>query len=261
MKLTLIIPDIHLKCELADRIIYSVGADEIIFLGDYFDNYGDDPTSVGNTCDWLCKSVTFPNRIHLFGNHDMHYAFASKYFQCSGYEQWKYFYINDRVPRNVWDKLKYYHVLDDTWLLSHAGIHNKYIQNMKFKTQKEFLQKISNMLDSEIVQGHRNNSWIFHSGFGRGGNQYAGGITWCDYELEFEPTVGLNQILGHTPVPPTDRWKVIHNGKLIENVPTDEIDYKDITKSYNLDLDSRGNFHWATWDGKNIKIYNRIEHL
>ena len=85
----LIIPDIHLKWERVNRVINHVGADEIIFLGDYFDDFNDTPEQVDEMVSWLEHSAKQPNRIHLFGNHDMHYAFSDAGFQCSGFEQWK----------------------------------------------------------------------------------------------------------------------------------------------------------------------------
>ena len=43
MKRTLIISDIHLRWKLVDNIINEESPDEIIFLGDYFDDFGDTP--------------------------------------------------------------------------------------------------------------------------------------------------------------------------------------------------------------------------
>ncbi len=40
---TLILPDLHLKVEQADKIIKHVGADKIICVGDVFDDFGDNP--------------------------------------------------------------------------------------------------------------------------------------------------------------------------------------------------------------------------
>lgn len=266
MKITLIIPDLHLRWEQAEKIIKHVGSDEIIFLGDYFDDFGDDAQSVGETADWLEHSVTLPNRIHLFGNHDVHYAFPQPHFQCSGYEQWKHFMIRDRYPTNkVWDKLKWYHVLDGKFLLTHAGLHKFYLpdQIKALRTDRPaFLKAITEYLDEEIIKDHRNKGWALHAGHSRGGMQRVGGITWCDFEREFYPIQGLNQILGHTPqrfgvanwcywdgenqvqYNPSNNWKIKSES------------FDDVGKSYNLNLDVSGNTHWAVWNGKTFKFGN-----
>src|ERR1041385_7456274 len=126
-KCTLILPGIHHKWELAEEIISKVKHDNVICVGDYYDDFNDTPEMVQDTCDWLVSSVSKPNRIHLFGNHDMGYAFSNRNLQCSGYEQWKYFIIHDLVPRSTWDKLKWYYILDNTWLITHAGLHNLFL--------------------------------------------------------------------------------------------------------------------------------------
>ena len=137
-KITLIIPDLHLKWKQAEKIIASVGADEIILLGDYFDDFNDDPASVKETCEWLEASVAKPNRIHLFGNHDQHYAYPYRSFQCSGYAQWKYFIIHDSINPKLWDKVKWFHFLDNRWLLCHGGLHELNVPPniTKFRTNR-----------------------------------------------------------------------------------------------------------------------------
>jgi hypothetical protein len=270
MKITLIIPDIHHKVDEAEKIIKHVGADEIIFLGDYFDDFNDDAEMVNHTCDLLEASVEQPNRIHLFGNHDIHYAYTNREFVCSGYEQWKYFIIHDHLNRKTWDKLKFYHFLDETFLLSHAGLHKSHVPANIIKlseNRKKFYSEIENHLNTEIIKGFRNESWIFHAGHSRGGNQAIGGITWCDYDKEFYPVKGLNQILGHTPqgfgkarwchadekdrvtVRPVDLWT------------PDPKTFKNTNISLNVDLDVQGNMHWAVWNGSTLTFGNVLDDM
>ena len=273
-KITLIIPDLHHRWEQAEKIIASVGADEVIFLGDYFDDFDDTAEMVNATSDWLIESVQKPNRIHLFGNHDQHYAFPYKSFQCSGYQQWKYFITHDIVKSNTWDKVKWFHFLDDQWFLCHAGLHNLNLPNdiKKLRTDRpKFHAELASYLNAEIIKGFQNGangtgSWILNAGRGRGGMQRVGGITWCDYHQEFFPVRGLNQIMGHTPQMQGPKWCILENDPHREEgrvayrpydlwTPTPE-GLNNPQQSTNICLDVHGNTHYAVWDGKKLKIGN-----
>lgn len=261
--LTLILPDIHHRIELAEKIIKAVDPDQTVMIGDYFDDWNDTPEMVKNTTEWIEYSVNKPDRILCFGNHDLMYAFANRSFQCSGYEDWKYYIIHDTLDgKKVWDKFKYYYILDNTWFISHAGLHKfnlpQSISDL-YLDRSLFLNKISTYLDEEIIKGHRNESWIFRAGYSRGGNQRVGGITWCDFDREFNPIRGLNSICGHTPDSMV-RW-----ANLSENDPKvkfiRDVDFspsiKDINNpqnSFNLCLDTNTG-HYATWNGKKLTVH------
>jgi hypothetical protein len=269
----LIIPDLHHRWEYAERIIAAVGADVNILLGDYYDDFNDTPEMVRDTCEWLEASVEKSNRIHLVGNHDIHYMYPYRNFQSSGYEQWKYFIIRDMVPQAVWDKLAWFHILDDRWLLSHAGLQAHHVPNniSNFTgNQSEKIKRVAEWLNTTILDGLRNgatgeNSWIFHAGIARYGNQRIGGIIWCDHSKEFVPSSGLWQIYGHTPQHNEPSWWIRTNGKT-ELVPPykfqfslDNIVYSP-KDSYNLCLDVWKNMHYAIWDGTTMTIreYNEL---
>src|SRR6266705_1062443 len=126
----LIIPDIHTRCGIAEKIVkhHQNDVDKVVFLGDYFDDFGDDPRLASETADWFRHSVNQPNRIHICGNHDVHYWFKDcNEIRCSGYEQFKSIAINDIVTKKDWEKLIFHYVIDDKWLLSHAGVHPTWI--------------------------------------------------------------------------------------------------------------------------------------
>src|SRR5690348_13981401 len=97
-KITLILPDIHHRIDTANKVIQSVNADQVICTGDAFDDFNDTPEMVEATCEWLIWFVRHPNYVFIRGNHDCHYEYTYRNFQCSGYEQWKYFMIHDIVP-------------------------------------------------------------------------------------------------------------------------------------------------------------------
>lgn len=246
----------------------------MLFLGDYFDDFGDTPEMVKDTCEWLEASVNKPNRIHLFGNHDQHYAYTYRTFQCSGYEQWKYFIIHDTLPKEVWDKLKWYHFLDDRWLLTHAGLHKFNLPDSikKLRTDRpKFNKEIAEYLDNEIRKGFQDGanskgSWVFNAGAARWGHQRVGGITWCDFERELFPIKGLNQIVGHTPQMQSPRWCVLEKDPLngdgkVAYRPSElyvpSLKWLDDPElSHNICLDVHGNTTWATWNGKNLVLGN-----
>lgn len=195
----MIVPDIHLKWKRAEEAIREEGPDQIIFLGDYFDDFDDTPLQNFECAVWLRKSLEDPKRIHLFGNHDLMYAYPTRSLRCSGYSDDKYTVINTELGFRDWSKLKFHVWLDD-WLLTHAGLDLSYLpRNMKIG------KKFKNWLVEEEAKAHRalnvqEPHWFYGAGQARGGRYPTGGIVWCDYLREFQPIPGLKQIFGHTPV-------------------------------------------------------------
>ena len=121
---TLVIPDIHNHTEEAEIQIEKYPADRVVFLGDYFDNFGDTAAIAKRTAKWLKQSLRNPNRIHLWGNHDLWYAFPGNRQICwigSGFTPEKREAIDKTITTDDWAKLK--PVVDiDGIVLSHAGI-------------------------------------------------------------------------------------------------------------------------------------------
>jgi hypothetical protein len=216
----------------------------------------------------MVNFVSNPNNILIAGNHDVHYKYPYRVFRCSGYEDWKYYIINDIVNQNIWNKLKWYYILDDKWLLTHAGLHRNHLpEEINMLNGKEQLTAIGEYLDNSIIRGLRdaaNNkeSWILSAGKSRGGFQKFGGITWVDWNSEFIPTEGLHQIVGHSP------QTYGHSSWLIQDTPTSKPYFKliddfksenlifDTNKSYNLCLDVWKNMHYAIWNGNKLSIHS-----
>src|ERR1035437_7799588 len=267
MTKTLIVPDIHCEWEKAEKIMTKIDADVIVQLGDTFDSVDDNPELVKETAEWFVYSVNQPNRIHLMGNHSQNYAFNYSCLRCSGYAQWKYFIIHELVPKDAWDKVKWYYWLDNKWLLTHAGLHKTNIPPSisELRTNRpKYIKEISNYLDHHTQEGIRlaasgQSSWILNAGYARYGSQKVGGITWCDHRQEFQPSKGLWQIYGHTPQRGEPSWWVEKANKL-DLISSSKfqfsIDKVSISSddSYNLCLDVSGNLHYAVWDGKSLVI-------
>ena len=261
--ITLILPDLHLRHEQAEQIIKYVKPDKIIFLGDYFDDFNDNPDMVKETADWLSWSIHQPNRIYIAGNHDIQYAFANRYFKCSGYEQWKDFIINDIVTNKDWNKLVFYYFLDNKFLLTHAGLHKLHVPNHildLYKNRDKFYEALDQYLHEEVIKGFHNEGWIFKAGNARGGFQRVGGITWCDTK-EFYPIIGLHQIFGHTPQQYGEAvwikqdsinskpYNKLHNRTALSLKKINNTDC-----SYNLCLDVWKDPHYAIWDGETLIV-------
>lgn len=196
-ELTLIIPDIHLQYKRAENIIKHVSPDKTVFLGDYFDDFGDDYRDNLITAEWLKNSLKDPSRIHLFGNHDVSYAFGDKRYFCSGYETGKDYAINSVMTPEDWKKLLLYTKVGD-YYCSHAGLQEAIFKNnANGRDVDTFLQEECNKA-LDIAFANKDPHYLLGAGKSRGGFLRYGGIIWCDAN-EFRPIRGIKQIFGHTP--------------------------------------------------------------
>ena len=182
----LVIPDIHLQHEKAQRIIDMHEVDEVVLLGDYFDNWNDGPDSNRETAKWLKDALD--RYTCLMGNHDQSYRFGKRH-RCSGYTWYKQVAINSVMMPADWDKLQLL-VERDGWYLSHAGWHRHFgaidpeVLGLALDVAKR---------DGTVVP-------ILGVGWERGGDQVYGGVTWCDWD-EFQPPARTKHLVGHTKGP------------------------------------------------------------
>ena len=196
---TLIISDIHNRINWIEHALKlykeKLNYDEIVFLGDYFDSFEDNPEIAENTANWLRNSLEDPSRIHLIGNHDMPYMCPNNNSQwCPGFSHQKLKRIQPAMS-GYWHMLRpaYY---TQGWLLSHAGFPIELSTNpiKGILTPEELVEKAE--LDLNLVKGGLP-APLFLPGY-RLGEATIGGITWCDWNDEFVPIPGINQIVGHT---------------------------------------------------------------
>jgi hypothetical protein len=267
----LIIPDIHNRIDVAEKIIGSVKPDQTIFLGDVFDDFHDTPDIARKVAMWFRESVHRSDRIHLVGNHDTHYWFKdNSALRCSGYEYAKSIAINDIVTLKEWEKLKWFHVIDDTWLLSHAGFHPSILGGDAFhplELSTSTLKHVVKRLNRDVKEANKalyakGGHWFTRPGFSRSSSPFYGGLTWCDWNDEFIPIKGVNQIVGHTPsrritwknVEKGDtRWKQVY----LENnvVPVFAKD-----TSYNICLDTHpGSQYYAIYEHGKLQIHKTCD--
>ncbi|RNJ76937.1 MAG: hypothetical protein D9C04_05085 [Nitrosopumilus sp. B06] len=191
-KRLLIIPDIHNKTTRAEEMIMMVEPDHTIFLGDYFDSFGDSYMEADDTARWLKKSLEKPDRTHLVGNHDLSYMTPNPYLKCSGYDGAKYKTIAEHCID--WKKLVLYCQINDDWLCTHAGLSKRFCDSFDGNIHdilESSARDLSTIHDSDAPHP------FFQVGKLRGGTKSVGGILWCDYD-EFEDIPGIRQIFGHT---------------------------------------------------------------
>ena len=260
---TLILSDIHNRSHIAEHIISSEKPDKIIFIGDYFDSYGDElnPDLTRETAKWFAWSINQPNRIHLAGNHDIAYWFpGNKYLWCPGFNHIKLLAVQEYVRSADWRKLQFYHNLDDKWLLSHAGVHPYWTRCCRpGEILRSDISKIEQFLQQEsekflIAAGRNEHHWFVEWSRARSGTLHPGGLLWNDFSGDFHAILGVNQLVGHTHGK-QPRWIYRDNNDYrqkwhegvdlnVENLPS---------TSYNLCLDT-GLQEYAIWNGTKLTI-------
>ena len=207
MKKTLVIGDIHNKYYIVDRFLTKLNYQfieenedkQIIFVGDYFDDFHDDSADAKAMALWLKDSLTKPNRIHLMGNHDYHYMIKPKgSAYCSGFSSEKYDAINEILTDEDWQKIKYFHSENNYWF-SHAGIARYWFEHpLLGVTEETITTAIQKAFYALKARKFEDVECIYGADYFRGGPHPKGGLLWNDWRnSEFYD--GITQIFGHTP--------------------------------------------------------------
>lgn len=198
----IVVPDVHLKHHLVDEFLKSVTYKKIIFLGDYFDDFGDDPYQNEDTAKWLRKSIYKDNRVHLIGNHDLPYMFNGQGYYCSGYTNVKNKFINEILKEQDWRQLKLYHleqINGVNWLFTHAGFTRQWTTKKNADSPLNILVNEEEVFNYSFDHGITEYTNMFSACSPLSGGSHAhSGILWCRLK-EFTPIKGLNQMFGHTP--------------------------------------------------------------
>ena len=214
MNSVIAIGDIHNNWVIAEEIASKYEeTHRIIFMGDYFDNFGDSAIDAEQTARWLKESLSKPNRIHLLGNHDINYApyahrkskvGVEQIYSCSGYHPAKGDAIDRVLSKNDWDKINVSYYTNQFWY-SHAGLHpfwfSKPMVGMTDGTIQEKLDKIEQDIKSRTFSNE-----LGGAGRCRGGCHRVGGLLWRDHIQEsydgsyWNDSSGIKQVCGHTPL-------------------------------------------------------------
>lgn len=175
---TIIISDLHQRHNWIEKFLEKTPHDEVVFLGDYFDDFDDTPEETKETAKWLKKSLKIPNRIHLLGNHDSHYRFPGlRKWRCAldnqETQEKKEKAISAIMSPQDWEKIIPSYQTQG-WLLSHAGV-PKGTKNAEkiLKTDIKFAKRGVHRKTLKTT-------------------------IWGKYR-DFIPTRHLNQIFGHSP--------------------------------------------------------------
>lgn len=188
---SLIIGDIHDQTDLVDLILKENESkyEEVVFLGDYFDSFENGAATARKTAVWLKESIKKPNRIHLLGNHDVHYKhMKSILVRGSGYSRKKAEAVNEVLNWDDWNKLKPFYS-SQGFIFSHAGFHQNVLHPFKGLDFDYF---------DKMYKENGLYSSLYAIGPARGGIDPVGGIFWLDWQFEFKPIKGINQVVGHT---------------------------------------------------------------
>lgn len=204
----IVIGDVHNHIKAAEELASQYEkTHKVLFVGDYFDDFYDTPAVAKRTAIWLKESLSKPNRIHLYGNHDLQYTpycelgvghIVSKLYMCSGYTSEKDEVVKSILNIDDWSKVKLHH-FEYGIHFTHAGMAKEFFEHpVKGMTNETILET---MKDAEIKFNNREKSDIIGgAGFCRGGLNLVGGITWNDHNQEADPVKGITQVYGHTPV-------------------------------------------------------------
>jgi hypothetical protein len=168
--------------------------DRTVFVGDYFDQFYDQPEHAYVTAKWLKASLEKPHRIHLWGNHDLPYAFP-EHCRCPGFTTEKQQAIRSVIGPEDWIKFEMWY-LEGPWLFTHAGLSQAHAPASLIDL-RSFMRNETTAAWRALFS--REPHWIWGIGRARGGDAPCGGLLWCDWAHEFTPVPGLNQVLGHTP--------------------------------------------------------------
>lgn len=210
-----LVPDIHQDVDFLQGILAHEddGECSFILLGDYFDPRGSDYASVSATCQALteARARLGERLVMLCGNHDTQYLevlprarshqgldalrihHATGNFTASKAksiaQQWDESFVAQIEPL----------ALAHGWLLSHAGIHADFWP--RAERPEQALDALYQRLRRALSELTRPDPALGGVGQARGGFEAHGGVTWQDWDHEFEDSLPYPQIVGHTREP------------------------------------------------------------
>lgn len=191
---TLIIPDIHNHTAAVENLLASQPHDSVVFLGDYFDSYGDTADDARHTAEWLRESVERPERIHLLGNHDLPYAFPdTPDLYCPGWSPEKHLVVAEILHARHWERMRLTHTIGRL-LCSHAGVSRRTFEHPLLGLTAEVVTRTC----ARALEGARGGLMHPALAWSAVPDDGTSGITWLRWwEMEVHPE--FCQAVGHTP--------------------------------------------------------------
>lgn len=218
---TLVVGDLHGKIDVYNEIMQEKDKD-IVLIGDYLDSFDrsvDDQINLLESILYNCENNS--RFTALIGNHELSYL--NSRYMASGWNHVTASLVVHLKSR-MWNNLKFYHVVDSKYLLTHAGVSRSWLPP-RVKT----LEEIAVFLD--VVATDK----LLEVGYRRGGIHPVGGPVWCDYWAEFDPIEGVTQIMGHTAYRP----KGAMSGIVVDQYGNYNIDCLDREREI-LEIDNQG---------------------
>lgn len=178
------IGDLHGKHEIVDKVMDKDGFK--IFLGDFMDSYDRSVKDHELTIQKVLTAVKSREAASVIGNHEMSYLFPDRH-RCSGWDpirevMFKPYHIE------IFKYCEPFIKLPGNFVVSHAGFNKHSIKGLSLDDDDGEVDSWAFDMESEA-------NWI---GWARGGRNPKGGIYWMDWNSEFQPIPGINQIVGHT---------------------------------------------------------------
>ncbi len=216
----LVIPDLHENLDFLKYIMAvedTASCEHVVMLGDYFDPPSSEDASLKQVQRVAGTIFGFKeilgDKLHLLcGNHDLpYYALRPACGQNAGRPnlmigEWlevsslaRAEVINELWDEAFWRSLRGAVILDG-WLFSHAGIHPHHWPKGG-KAPADRYAKFEQRWNAQFAQIHAQpdaEPELFSIGGARRGTADFGGPLWLDWNEEFEDSLELPQIVGHT---------------------------------------------------------------
>lgn len=185
------------------------GWDHLLLGGDYFDAFGrPDRGGPAEMCVELQElRRTLGSRLTvLLGNHDISYLEARPFivrgvplgataYTASGFSRPSAEIVLGLLGPDWWREARLFAEVNGH-LVSHAGVAAEFWPERPSVAESlAALQEEADRAQEEIGIPHP----LLGVGLPRGGMQARGGLTWLDFNEEFEDVLPLPQIFGHTP--------------------------------------------------------------
>jgi len=156
-KACLIIPDIHHKVGMVERIRANHPGMPAIFLGDYFDDFYDTPAHMEVTCRWLKQAIGRGQDTFLLGNHCfayLSYELGVRWGYCSGWDVGKQQVFHRHFPGDTLLKFSAWTAHCQGWLISHAGLTRKLYRSFSKRNTSD-LEWVNNAEHSDGTNSAR----------------------------------------------------------------------------------------------------------
>ena len=185
----LFVGDLHGKLDIFKKITDFSDREgyTLVQIGDLVDSPKYSNNEQHQLIEYCIERKRTKGDIYLLGNHDLSYI-SPNHHRCSGFNvSWQPVF---NLALKELDQQPYFIV--DNVLVTHAGLHPWHLTN---NNESYDINEIN-----DILTRYTNNIYhdIFSAGVVRGGSQLYGGITWLDWNFEFQPVLGIHQIVGHT---------------------------------------------------------------